>query len=167
MNMLFDEHKAWLMSVCKTLAFSNRWDVDECIQEGYLGFREACDRHTPDKGPLTAFAYLRVRGAIIDYHRNKIWAVGSRSGKQEGEYIEFYDEDSHGSCEASEVEHPLSDLIKTLSPLDRSIVTRRLVHGEDWKSIADSIGFVPSSTHYRYTKSIEALRQVHSTGETT
>jgi RNA polymerase sigma factor for flagellar operon FliA len=40
--------------------------VDEYVSAGYLGLVEAAERYSPGQGEFKSYAYLRIRGSVID-----------------------------------------------------------------------------------------------------
>jgi RNA polymerase sigma factor (sigma-70 family) len=57
-------------------------DIEDLEQAGYIGLLEAWERYRPETGIFAAYAFFRVRGAMIDAHKRKA-----------------YREDTHGSLE--------------------------------------------------------------------
>ncbi len=51
--------------------FAPHIDMRDLVQSAYVGLVQAADRYRPEDGTFSTFAYLRVRGAIIDAHRRK------------------------------------------------------------------------------------------------
>ncbi len=67
-DLIVDNHK-FVHNI--VLAMAKRYKmpsdtIDDYISAGYLGLVEAADRYQSDFGEFTTFAFLRVRGAIID-----------------------------------------------------------------------------------------------------
>jgi RNA polymerase sigma factor (sigma-70 family) len=53
--------------------FSPKLDIQDFVQAGRVGLIEAADRYRPAEGPFEAFAYRRVRGAMIDAHKRRAY----------------------------------------------------------------------------------------------
>lgn len=53
-------------------SYSKYVDLDDLMGSGIMGLMHAVDRFDPDKGvPFESFAYLRIKGEIIDYLRKQ------------------------------------------------------------------------------------------------
>ena len=67
--------------------FDDESEVDDLISSGILGLLEAMDKYDADKGAkLATFAYMRVRGAMLDALRKRDWfprSVRTKSKKLE------------------------------------------------------------------------------------
>jgi RNA polymerase sigma factor (sigma-70 family) len=46
-------------------------EIEDLVQTGYVGLIEAALRYDPATGAFEAFAYFRVRGAMIDAHKRR------------------------------------------------------------------------------------------------
>ncbi|HWE51378.1 MAG TPA: sigma-70 family RNA polymerase sigma factor [Bryobacteraceae bacterium] len=47
--------------------------IEDLEQQGYVGLLEAARRYDPAAGSFGAFAYFRIRGAIVDAHKRRRW----------------------------------------------------------------------------------------------
>lgn len=69
-DLLIEEYLGFVESVAKRLIQSMRLPValyEEFVAAGYLGLVEAAERFVPESGPgFKRYAFLRIRGAIID-----------------------------------------------------------------------------------------------------
>jgi len=73
-DKLIEEHQNYVRNIAlrlvRTLNLPNS-QLDEYISAGYLGLVEAAERFKPSPGrPFKPFAFLRIRGAIIDSIRS-------------------------------------------------------------------------------------------------
>lgn len=73
-DRLIHEHSEWVSGVARqvngslSMPFAN---LDELISAGYLGLVEAAERYEPARGKdFRAYAYQRIRGAILDSVRS-------------------------------------------------------------------------------------------------
>ncbi len=128
-------------------------EVDELISVGTIGLIEAIDRYDPDRGvPLASFAYLRIKGAIIDEGRRQVGArlgsnlvslhqttVGDAGGEAD---LELVDLSTDPTSPAPSVHVELSELLTAVSRLpsrERGIVALH-VKGFTVAEIADLEG---------------------------
>jgi RNA polymerase sigma factor (sigma-70 family) len=128
-------------------------EFDELISVGTIGLIEAIDRYDPDRGvPLANFAYLRIKGAIIDEGRRQVGArlgsnlvslhqttVGDAGSEAD---IELVDLSTDPTSPAPSVHVELSELLTAVSRLpsrERGIVVLH-VKGFTVAEIADLEG---------------------------
>ncbi|HPP06925.1 MAG TPA: FliA/WhiG family RNA polymerase sigma factor [Syntrophorhabdaceae bacterium] len=77
------KHLAFKMS----RGFDDEMTLEDLISAGIMGLLEAIEKYDPTKGAqLKTFAYLRIRGAMIDELRAKDWF--SRSARTKAKKIE-------------------------------------------------------------------------------
>jgi len=81
------EHLPMAERLARHLAhkFASHLDIRDLVQEGRVGLIQAADRYRSEDGAFPRFAYLRVRGAIIDANKRRA-----------------YKEEQHASLEAIE-----------------------------------------------------------------
>jgi RNA polymerase sigma factor (sigma-70 family) len=53
--------------------FARHIDIRDLIQAGYVGLMDAARRFHPDAGEFERYAYFRVRGAIIDSQKRRVY----------------------------------------------------------------------------------------------
>lgn len=93
--------------------FAQHLDIRDLIQCGMVGLVEAAERYHPDNGAFEAFAYFRVRGAIIDAHKRRA-------------YREETHESIQAIAEANEGWLPAAlDADHTIRPLDDVLIERQ------------------------------------------
>lgn len=57
-------------------------EQEELIDQGVLALIECLERYDPDRGArFETFAFMRVRGAMIDYIRSQDWVPHKQSEK--------------------------------------------------------------------------------------
>lgn len=90
------EHLAWATGVARSVAMEISGSAlvpwfEDAVQEGLIGFMEACRRFDPERGEATlhTFAGHRIRGAVYDYARSNDYLTRAerkivRDGEAEG-----------------------------------------------------------------------------------
>ncbi len=95
-TQLFESHRERVLAFVHCYCHQDNPDVkfleDDIRSEALLGLWQACTRFKQtDKNTFWTFAYLRVRGAVIDYlRREKITVRGDRLETQQQHIVEHY-----------------------------------------------------------------------------
>lgn len=65
---------------------------DDATQAALLGWTEALKRHDKAKGPLTTYAWHRMRGAVLDLLRaeSRQWELRQRPQRQKPAHIHWH-----------------------------------------------------------------------------
>ena len=71
---LIEEHMPLVRAIARQVArkFAPHLPIEDFVQDGYLGLCEAAKR-CRKVSTFQAFAYFRIRGAIVDAHRRKAY----------------------------------------------------------------------------------------------
>lgn len=157
---LFEKHYDWMVNISKKMAYLKHWDFDECIQEGWIGFNEACERYQEDKGAsFRTFAKYRIDGAIIDAHRSLRQFSSSKSKEYDGSKSEEFNADIHDVCHYESFEHSFEELTEGIPKEYRDIFYLYYVKGNTMKEISTilSIPYVSLFDQFEYGHS--AIRE--------
>lgn len=144
-------------------------DIDDLISAGSLGYAKAASIHDPVRGPLDAFAILKIRGAILDFLRQGP-GTPRRTRKNTQDKMPFIvgmeslPEVSIESVafEAVHVQRMLPRLAGALLQLEerlRYIVERNYYDDVSIEEIAAEMGVSPSRISQLRTKALNKLRE--------
>jgi RNA polymerase sigma factor FliA len=118
------------------------FEMDDLIQEGWIGLLDADARYDPANGvPFAAYARFRIRGAMLDSLRRSTWFNGTMSGFDQGEGREMQiadtrrDLDVEGQLGAARQRRLLAVAIAQLPPRERAVV---VAHYQDSQSLLDA-----------------------------
>jgi len=163
---MFEEHQGWLYTTCGVLAYEKHWDRDECLQEGYLGFVDACRLYKDDGRALfTTYARIRVRGAIIDYYRKCRQYGSQKSELSDQDLSEDFDIDIHGHFYTDSIEHPFPELLgkrrvhkRMFEQKYRDILHYYFVEGLQKNEIAEKMGIPKVTLFDWFNKGLQYLK---------
>lgn len=74
-DLLIVEHMAMVPRIAQTVRhmFVPHIPFEDLVQWGYVGLVQAAHRYDPAQGSFARFAYLRIRGAIIDANKRQAY----------------------------------------------------------------------------------------------
>jgi RNA polymerase sigma factor (sigma-70 family) len=164
-NSLIDANGALVRSVAR--AFIVRlppcFDLEDLIQEGYLGLIDAADKYDPALNvPFPAYAFYRVRGAICSSVRRSQWAnatmasIFSDGGELAFEPSGAPDHDADLSREQRARELRAA-LVEHLTPRERFVVELYFFEGETLLEAGKRIGVNNSRASQINHKALQKL----------
>ena len=137
----------------------NTQDVEECVNDTYLGAWNAIPPHRPS--PLRTFVCKIARNlATMKYHSNTATIRNSQYDLALDE-LEEYLADSNGveeAYEAKELAEAINGFMATLNYSDRFIFTRRYWYSDPVRDIAKMADSTPNSVTVRLFRIREKLR---------
>ena len=143
----------------------DRRDVEECVNDTYLGVWNAIPPARPD--PFPAFLYRIARNLSLKrYHRN-------RAARRNSTYtvaLEKLDhclagpETAEGEVEARELADLIQDFLDTLEPENRGIFLRRYWFADSCRQIAGRVGLSEKNVTVRLARMRRKLKE-HLAGE--
>lgn len=147
---------------CRRLSYSilrNDQDVEECVNDAYLGMWNAIPPVRPD--PLLPFLRKIIYNlSLMRYHTNK--AI-----KRDGGFVVAF-EDLEGclvspytvekDMEEKELLRLIEDFINTLAPENRIIMVRRYWFSDSYKRISEQTGLSEKNISVRLARIKKKLR---------
>ena len=76
-SMILD-HYGLVVHVARKL-WTERWDMNDLVQEGFVGLIKAVDKHDSNGVTFSTYAYRRISGSILDYKRKFTFIVAGNT----------------------------------------------------------------------------------------
>jgi RNA polymerase sigma factor (sigma-70 family) len=153
--------------------YNSRISLEDLVQCGRVGLLEAAERYRPTRGAFEAFAYRRVRGAMIDAHKRRDYRERLHTSVDEmqerlGYLPARYDVDPSPLPDAMTAEleqrRKLRGAIEKLPEAERQVLEARLA-GEEAAAVARraqrSATWVRGKLHSACQRVAAELRQTH------
>jgi len=131
----------------------------DLISEGTVGLIQAVDNFDYRRGvPFKSYAYLRIKGAMIDYLRSQKIAV---KGGELREFDFFAQLASEGPDRFSmdRVEFLFSQLSE-LSPREAEIITGLYQHGLSQRELARKLSCTPANISILHGRAVKRLKKL-------
>lgn len=142
-------------------------DVDDYLQAGYIGYINALKGYDAGKGPFGPYAWLRIRGAVIDYTRS----LTGRFVRQAPLYIEdIGPEGMHWEPQdmktptaeqqliSNENKEEIAAMMQHLREGHRHVLTRYYFDHRTMKEIGNEVGLTESRISQIHDAAIQALQ---------
>lgn len=126
-------------------------EVDDLVQEIYLGAVRAIPSFDEDLGSLEVWIMGFVRLATKNYYRRAVRRTTSEVHLESMEFVA-------STTEPMEVESAIHVAIAQLSEIDREIVHLRFVEGLNSQQISDELGMTAVAVRKRLSRSMERIR---------
>jgi RNA polymerase sigma factor (sigma-70 family) len=144
-------------------------DVRDLIQAGNVGLVNAANSYDPEKGSFEPYAWFRVRGAIIDSQKRRVYreelnvSLQGIAESNDGWLPPALDTDRGAlpdeMAEAEELRRLLADAIAGLPPLERRALAGQLA-GESLAVTAKAMGRPLAATRVTLAEARERVAAV-------
>lgn len=131
----------------------------DLISEGTVGLIQAVDNFDYHRGvPFKSYAYLRVKGAMIDYLRSQ--KIGVKGGElREFDFFAQLASEGPDKFNLNRIEYLFSQLGQ-LSPREAEIITGLYQHGLSQRELARKLDCTPANISILHGRAVKRLKKL-------
>jgi RNA polymerase sigma factor (sigma-70 family) len=156
---IIEAYQPLVFHIYGKLALSLGEETVDVISEGTVGLIHAVDNYDPHRGvPFKSYAYLRVKGAMIDYLRSQKISV---KGGELREFDFFSQLAAEGEDRVSlERLEFLFGQLGELSPREAEIIRGLYQDGLSQRELAARLGCTPANISILHGRAIKRLKKM-------
>jgi len=134
---IIEQYQPLVYHILGKLACKPRGEQTDLVSEGTLGLIEAVDAFDPERGvSFKTFAYLRIKGKMLDYLRRRMWRLKREEMAAFDEFSRLFPVATHSAAGALDAVGLAQSLLPHLTPAERRIIELLYFEGLTQEAVA-------------------------------